>query len=62
LVCDEPNEALENWSGYLTLLKKNSTEQINCSIKNLLLRGTIMRNTEWALAIVVYTGAETKIF
>ncbi|KAL5118976.1 phospholipid transporting ATPase [Pleosporales sp. CAS-2024a] len=31
------------------------------SINNLLLRGCQLRNTEWVLAVVVFTGDETKI-
>jgi len=31
------------------------------SINNLLLRGCSLRNTEWVLAVVVFTGQETKI-
>ena len=31
------------------------------SINNLLLRGCNLRNTEWALAVVVFTGFDTKI-
>lgn len=31
------------------------------SINNLLLRGCSLKNTEWALGIVVFTGQETKI-
>lgn len=31
------------------------------SINNLLLRGCSLRNTEWVLAVVVFTGRETKI-
>ncbi|KAL8784094.1 MAG: hypothetical protein Q9213_004153 [Squamulea squamosa] len=31
------------------------------SINNLLLRGCSLRNTEWVLGVVVYTGRETKI-
>lgn len=29
--------------------------------KNLLLRGSVMRATEWALCVVTYTGADTKL-
>lgn len=31
------------------------------SINNLLLRGCSLRNTEWVLAVVIFTGQETKI-
>lgn len=31
------------------------------SINNMLLRGCSLRNTEWVLAVVVFTGQETKI-
>ena len=31
------------------------------SINNLLLRGCTLRNTDWVLGVVVYTGQETKI-
>lgn len=31
------------------------------SINNMLLRGCSLRNTEWVLAVVVFTGLETKI-
>jgi phospholipid-translocating ATPase len=31
------------------------------SIHNLLLRGCSLRNTEWALGVVIFTGQETKI-
>ncbi|KAK2760297.1 hypothetical protein FQN54_002365 [Arachnomyces sp. PD_36] len=38
------------------------TEKIEpISINNMLLRGCSLRNTEWVLAVVVYTGLETKI-
>ena len=30
-------------------------------INNLLLRGSNLRNTEWVLGVVVFTGAQTKI-
>ncbi|KAL1998752.1 hypothetical protein VTN02DRAFT_5633 [Thermoascus thermophilus] len=39
--------------------RKEMVEPI--SINNVLLRGCNLRNTEWALGVVIYTGSETKI-
>lgn len=36
-------------------------EQRTLSEKNLLLRGSVLRATEWAICVVVYTGADTKL-
>lgn len=36
-------------------------EQRTLTEKNLLLRGSILRATEWAVCVVVYTGADTKL-
>ena len=35
--------------------------QVSLSAKNLLLRGCMLRQTEWVVGVVVYAGAETKI-
>lgn len=62
LLCDVPNDALDSWEGHLTLNDDKSKEVHVCSIKHLLLRGTFLRNTEWAVGVVIYTGVETKIY
>ncbi len=31
------------------------------SIKQFLLKGAFLRNTDWVIAVVVYTGCESKI-
>jgi len=43
-------------------LKLNENQAVICSVKNLLIRGSIMRNTEWGIGIAIYTGSDTKIF
>jgi len=40
----------------------NLTKIKSCNIKNLLLRGTTLKNIEFAFGICLYVGAETKIF
>ncbi|ODV63577.1 aminophospholipid translocase that localizes primarily to the plasma membrane [Ascoidea rubescens DSM 1968] len=71
--CEAPNTHLYQFKGLLHYndntdssqlsnldpLQMNSSEPITNS--NVLLRGCTLRNTKWALGIVVYTGSETKI-
>ena len=57
--CDPPNESLDLWDGnvHSDLISRTT----NCSIKNTLLRGCTLRNTEFCYGIVLYVGAMTKI-
>ncbi len=60
LQCDIPNEYIESWEG--TLFSKNlKCEFTNVNIKNLLLKGSILKNTDEILGLVVHTGFNTKI-
>ncbi len=59
LNCDPPNENLDEWDGNLTL--SNDTKAINCNIKNMLLRGCSLRNTDHAIGLVVYVGFDSKV-
>lgn len=58
VVCDLPNNNLEHFEGTYAL---SNGHKIPLTSRNLLLRGCMLRNTEWALGAVVYTGRETKI-
>ena len=49
---------LNYWEG---ILKYNSKKDITCSIKNLLLKGTVLKNTKYIYGISVYVGHHTKI-
>lgn len=52
-----PNEYLDYWDGNVDSKDYN----INCSIKNVLLRGCTLKNTEFMYGIVIYVGNDTKI-
>ena len=56
---DSPNEFLDKWDGNITWEQVNRL--FNCSMKNLLLRGWFIRNIEYCVGVIIYTGPETKI-
>ncbi|EGC30740.1 hypothetical protein DICPUDRAFT_95677 [Dictyostelium purpureum] len=67
-----PNNDIYSFSGVLTILKGfersnidssvvESTNFSPISIDQLLLRGTKLRNTDWIIGIVTYSGVDTKI-
>ncbi|CAN3479985.1 phospholipid-transporting ATPase Dnf1p [Diutina catenulata] len=66
--CDAPNSHLyefkgtihyEDWDEQGTLVNPDAKESVTND--NILLRGTTLRQTDWVIGLVVYTGAETKI-
>ena len=58
--CDAPNENLERWECQINY-RSQIFKQQSANIKNLLLRGCFVKNTEFVIGIVVYTGMDTKI-
>jgi phospholipid-translocating P-type ATPase (flippase) len=66
---EPPNDSIYRFNGCLYLKSPNTTivdesakpEIIPLSDKNLLLRGSVVRATEWCVGVVVYTGRETKL-
>ncbi|XP_039074863.1 phospholipid-transporting ATPase ID isoform X3 [Hyaena hyaena] len=57
VVCEPPNNKLDRFSG--TLHWKGS--QLPLSNQNMLLRGCVLRNTEWCFGLVVFAGPDTKL-
>jgi len=58
LVCDPPNNAIYSFSGNVQL---KTGELYPVEDRNILLRGSSLRNTEAVLGVVVYTGHNTKV-
>jgi phospholipid-translocating ATPase len=55
-----PNPSLHSFTG--TLHRPTLTaSSASLGFSNLLLRGCHLRNTDWVIGMVIYTGAETKI-
>ncbi|KAJ3219341.1 hypothetical protein HDU67_001560 [Dinochytrium kinnereticum] len=62
--CERPNERLTSFEGRLGVsLSGNESDKkvFSLSMTNLLLRGSVLRNTDYCWAAVVYTGPNTKI-
>uniref|UniRef100_A0A673T2J0 Phospholipid-transporting ATPase n=1 Tax=Suricata suricatta TaxID=37032 RepID=A0A673T2J0_SURSU len=57
VVCEPPNNKLDKFSG--TLHWKGS--KFPLSNQNTLLRGCVLRNTEWCFGLVVFAGPDTKL-
>lgn len=61
--CGPPHAHLSSFSGVMTVEQCSLFPQakIPLHIENILLRGCFLRNTNWIMGIVVFTGDETKI-
>lgn len=54
---EKPNENLTYWKGIVNY-KKND---IFCSLANLILKGSILKNTKYIVGLIIYSGKNTKI-
>ncbi|XP_052278161.1 phospholipid-transporting ATPase VA-like isoform X2 [Dreissena polymorpha] len=57
--CDQPNAEIYKFNGKVRLSEREDNI-IPLNQNNIMLRGCIMRNTDWVEGIVVYAGHETK--
>ncbi|ODQ59812.1 hypothetical protein WICANDRAFT_30420 [Wickerhamomyces anomalus NRRL Y-366-8] len=60
---EAPSMNLYNYQGSLNWEdnEKSDSSDETINITNMLLRGSTLRNTKWAIGIVIFTGHETKI-
>lgn len=59
IICDYPSAELDKWDCCVRIANNNRT--IYAELKNLILKGCILKNTEWIMGIITYTGHDTKI-
>ena len=55
---DTPNSDLYSCNGTVSWA---GDKKLALSVKNLLLRGSVLKNTDWVIGVTVYTGKDTKI-
>ena len=62
LDCEPPHQSLYSHQSILRYTDANGeNRQESVTINELLLRGCTVRNTDWIIGLVVYTGADSKI-
>ena len=68
LTTEPPNASVHTFSGKLTLppfddhkKEESSCCEIPLGEENVLLRGAVLRNTEWAIGLAFFTGKDTKL-
>lgn len=63
IVCDPPNSELYEFHGSLNLTDGviYTHNVLVLSENQLLLKGSWLKNTEWVIGIVVYSGIDTKL-
>ncbi|KAF9436520.1 hypothetical protein BGZ76_003704 [Entomortierella beljakovae] len=58
---EHPNQDLYNFEGYIQIGTGKDLPRYPLSINQILLRGTILRNTPYIYGLVVFSGEDTKI-
>eukprot|EP00533_Pseudo-nitzschia_delicatissima_P000120 CAMPEP_0116110622 /NCGR_PEP_ID=MMETSP0327-20121206/18009_1 /TAXON_ID=44447 /ORGANISM="Pseudo-nitzschia delicatissima, Strain B596" /LENGTH=1657 /DNA_ID=CAMNT_0003603797 /DNA_START=292 /DNA_END=5265 /DNA_ORIENTATION=+ len=64
LVSETPNSHINTFSGKLVLPpleKGGNCVEIPLDAENILLRGAVLRNTEWVIGLSCFTGKDTKL-
>jgi magnesium-transporting ATPase (P-type) len=61
VVCPLPNNDIFKFDAYTDATLGGESSQISLTVNNLLMRGCKLKNTQYAIGIVVYTGNETKM-
>ena len=59
LYTEQPNTELHSFLGSLKL--KGHPRSVSVDLKNLVLRGSTIKNTKWTIGVAVFTGPDTKI-
>jgi len=64
LTSEPPNAHIDNYMGKLTLPPNSAGERSQhapLDAENILLRGAVLRNTDWVIGLACFTGVDTKL-
>ena len=57
LVVEEPNPVIHKFRG---MISRRNTDFVELNDRNFAMRGSVLRNTNFVIGIVVYVGTDTK--
>ncbi|KAK9754365.1 Phospholipid-translocating P-type ATPase C-terminal [Popillia japonica] len=57
IICEQPNNLLNKFEGTLTWKNK----QYSLDNDKIILRGCVLRNTQWCYGVVIFAGKDTKL-
>lgn len=62
IFADKPNDNINSWNGLLKLnYNNNEYKDIYLDLKNIVLKGCVLKNTDYCIGVVIYSGKNTKI-
>lgn len=61
ITCENPQPNLYDFHGKLEINNSGETISGHLTIENLLLRGSRLKDTEYVVGCVIYTGQDTKL-
>jgi phospholipid-transporting ATPase len=61
VVCEKPNNSLYTFDGKIMLGETAGGKVLSVNVRNILLRGCMLRNTEWICGLAIFTGHDTKL-
>lgn len=57
IICETPNNLLNKFEGTLSWMNK----QYSLDNDKIILRGCVLRNTQWCYGVVIFAGKDTKL-
>lgn len=63
LTCQIPSKELSVFQGIFAVKQEDGKDDLEVAVdsQNLLLRGSVLKNSNWVAAMIVYTGRLTKL-
>lgn len=61
IIAEKPNECMVNWRGMMKVTISKGEKEVYVDLRNMILKGCVLKNTSYIYGVIVYTGSNTKI-